>query len=149
MIRNATQDDVLELIEIGKLMHGETSYKHFDFDEEKVAELLVALITNARGIAIVSEGEDGELQGGLIGAVSPMWFGTDLQATDYALFLKKEFRGAKTGIPLLHEYEKQAKEKGAKQVLIATTAGYKPKDMAKLYEAAGFTQIGFIHSITV
>src|SRR5215208_6054734 len=106
MIRDATIDDVLELIEIGKLMHAETSYKNFNFDEEKLATLLTTLIESVNGIALVSETAEGVLQGGILAAVHPMWFGNDLQATDYALFLKPEFRGAKIGIPLVQQYAK-------------------------------------------
>ena len=127
-------------------MHKEFHFSRFDFDEAKVRELFEALIDLNAGIAIVAE-EDYEIQGGFIGSVSPMWFGDDLVATDYALFLAEEHRGNLTAPRLVQEYVRQAKEKGAKQIFVGTCTGYESEKLAKFFERMGGTKRGYIYEL--
>src|SRR3990167_10368202 len=103
MIRNAVRADIPALIELGHQMHQESIFAQFEYNEQKLAELICTLIQSTRGIALVSE-VDGTLNGGFLGAVHEHFFGTDFQATDYALFLAPEARNSTIGVRLIKEY---------------------------------------------
>ena len=46
MIRVATHDDLPALVELGKIMHEESSHSRHNFNEDKVATLLVETLAN-------------------------------------------------------------------------------------------------------
>lgn len=146
MIRNAKQEDVSAMVAIGKVMHAESTFSKYDFNEQKLSEFIRTLIQVERGIAIVSE-EQGEITGGFIGAVVEHYFGYDLQSMDVALFQLPEHRGGTTGIRLIKEYIKQAKALGTKQVMLANATGIVPERVARLFEAAGFRRLGYVFEL--
>lgn len=145
-IRNATLEDMPDLLRLGQEFHSEFHFSRFNYDPEKIRELVTTLIAVDAGIMLVAE-EDYEIHGAFAGALSPMWFGNDLVATDYALFLSPEHRGNFTAPQLVKEYVKQAKEKGAKQIFIGTSTGYESEKLAKFFERMGGTRRGYIYEL--
>jgi GNAT superfamily N-acetyltransferase len=145
-IRLATLDDVPDLIQLGAQMHAETAYQRFHFDPAKVKDLLTTLISVSRGIVVVAE-EDFEIHGGLMAAVAEQWFGPDLVATDYALFLSPEYRGGSTAKQLIQEYVRQAKAKGASQVLLGVTTGLDETKVQRLFNMLGGTKLGAVYEL--
>jgi len=140
IIRPATEDDAAAILELAKLMHMESRFSKFNYDEEKVKALITNLIKNDYGILLVAEGD--KLLGGIMGVVAEHYFGYDKSASDLALFVPPENRNSRIAMRLIKEYIKQAKEKGAVDILISNTTGYKPETVGKLYKAMGFIQIG-------
>lgn len=147
MIRNATIDDIASILQIGELMHKESIYAAYNYDTNKVANLMHWLMTTEHGICIVSE-EDGVIQGGFAGYLDQHWFGTELVASDYALFLAPEYRSGSTAARLIKEYIKQANSKGAAQIMLANSTGVQIDGVARLYEAMGFEKRGYVFELT-
>ena len=143
MIRDAAHEDIPSMLAMGREMHAESVFARFSYDEAKVGELIGTLIDLDSGIALVSE-LAGELQGGFIGAVYPHWFGTDLQATDYALFLGATHRNGRIAARLIKAYIDHATEKGAKQIMLSNSTGYQPDRVAALYESLDFKKRGYV-----
>jgi GNAT superfamily N-acetyltransferase len=143
MIRDATKEDIPAMVALGRLMHKESIFAKYEFDEAKVAELMSTLICVDAGILIVFE-EDYEIQGGIMASLHQQWFGSDIQATDYALFLAPEHRGNRTALQLIKAYVKQAQEKGAKQIILANSTGVKTERVAALFEKMGFVKRGYV-----
>lgn len=139
-IRNATLSDIPSILELSEAMHRESRFKLFDYDKEKVTQLLTTLINNEYGIVIVVD-DDGIL-GGIMGIVSEHYFGRDKMASDLALFVQQDSRGTKIAIKLIKEYIVQATAKGAVDICISNTTGYEPESVGRFYQMLGFNRVG-------
>lgn len=146
MIRPATLEDIPTMLALGRVMHQESIYAPYDFDDDKVIEMFTALISTQFGIALVAE-QEGVVIGGFIGVVQKHWFGNDTQASDIALFIAPEHRGGRTGLMLIKAYVQAALNKGAKQVLLANSTGVQTDRVAKLFESFGFQRRGFVFEL--
>ena len=147
IIRKATSADIPQMLKLGKMMHSEFHYSRFDYDENKVEFLMKFAVRedpHNMYIALVAE-EDYEIQGGIIAKVEPMYFGKDLMAADFALFLAPEHRGNLTAMSIIKEYVKMAKEKGAKYVILGSTTGHHTDRIARLFERMGGKLVGPVY----
>lgn len=145
IIRNATLLDITSIVEMAKLMHSQSRFKRFNYDKEKMKELVTNLINNESGILIVME--DVSLVGGIMGIVAEQYFGRDKAATDLGLFVQPDSRNAKIAIKLITEYIKQAKDKGAIDVCIGNSTGRELELVGKLYESLGFKMMGGVYCL--
>lgn len=144
IIRDATLADVPAMVQLGFMLRNESIFKDSDFDKPKVAQLFEQLITQPHGIVILAQGEDGEIVGGFVGAVMEHYFGHDLMSFDYAVFIKKDRRGGFTAPRLINEYKRQAKEKGAKIIMLAPSVDINIEKTAELFERMEFRRIGYV-----
>lgn len=142
MIRPATVDDIETIVEIGKVMHGESSYSDLPFDCEKVHFLMAGLI-NGHGVVFVAE-KGGNIIGGFAGGISEFWFCNSLHAFDYGLFILPEHRGGSAAIRLLSAFEHWAKAMGAVWCDIGITTGVHTEKTAGMYEKLGYHQSGVL-----
>jgi N-acetylglutamate synthase-like GNAT family acetyltransferase len=143
MIRPATTNDIPAMVALGRLMHEESIYAPYAFDGEKVSNLIAALITTRFGIALVEE-QGGVVIGGFIGVIQQHWFGSDTCASDFALFVDPAHRTGMTGLKLIKQYIKTAREKGADQIMLANSTGVEAERVAKLFESLGFKRRGYV-----
>ena len=139
-IRSAIESDIPSILELAKIMHDESRFRIFNYNKEKMEVLITNLITNDCGILILAE--ENKLLGGIMGIVAEHYFGHDKSASDLGLFVNPDNRNSKIGIRLIKEYINKAKEKGAVDILIRNTTGYKFEYVGKLYKAMGFNKIG-------
>lgn len=144
MLRNATREDIPAMLALGELMHKESIYAGYEYNKEKVSNLISWLIDSPKGIVFVSE-QDGVIQGGFMGSIDEHWFGTEPVANDYALFLAPEHRKGRLAVRLISEYIQQAKAKGAVQIMLANSTGVQIEGVARLYEAMGFEKRGYVY----
>jgi len=134
-VRNATELDIPALLKMGILMHNESRYRKFDYNTDKVEQLIRHLIEE--GIVLVVESKT-KIIGGFIGMIGQHYFGSDKMSADLALFVNPDSRGTKAAILLIKEYIRQAKEYGVVDIGIGNSTG----NVGGLYEKTGFTQVG-------
>jgi len=143
-IRDATEEDVIPMVSWGKLMYEQSQFNKYDWDDIKVIGLVRMIIKDPMGIAVVAELEDSkQIVGGMIGMVREHFFGKDLEASDYAVFLAPEFRQSAAGFAVIKAYIKKATELGANEITLGNSTGNQPDRVAKLYEKIGFTRYGY------
>lgn len=145
-IQNATSADIPCMVKMAKLLHAQSRFREFNFDQEKLSKLIAGLIEQEYGIAIVSE-EDGIILGGIIGLVAEHYFGNDKISTDMGLFVQPESRNADIAKGLIKEYIKQAKQKGAIDICIGNTTGRGVELTGLLYKSAGFSKAGEVWNL--
>ncbi len=143
MIRDAVEADIPTLLGLGAMMHQESIYAAYHYDRSKVEDLMRAMIFSRYGLLFVSQ-ENGVIQGGFMGSINPHWFGSDLVASDFALFLAPEHRNGRTGLRLVKHYIEQAKAKGASQIMLSNSTGVELERVASLYESMGFVKRGYV-----
>ena len=141
MVRNAKTSDIAALVALGQSMHNSTNFSNCTYDAAKVAELMECLIGAEQGIVLVAE-VDGQVVGGLVGAVLPQWFGPDLQASDYAFFIHPDHRGM-LAFRLAAAFTKRAGELGAKRICLGNSTGYELERTKRLYERSGYELVGY------
>ena len=144
MIRNATYEDLTDIAVVGWEMHQESRFSKYEYNVEKVINLASRLIDSDRGIVLLYE-VDGEIAGGFMGEVMEQYFGPSLAAYDYALFVKSTHRGGTTAMRLVKEFVKQAKQKGAEEVVIANATGVDIQMVEKLYTKLKFDRVGGVY----
>lgn len=142
MLRAATHDDLLRLVELGAAMHAESpTYSRLRFSASKLAATIERAIDT--GFAMVCEVE-GVVVGGMLGMVVPHWCSDDLVACDLALFMAPEHRGGMAAVRLLNAYRVWAERSGAVLKQIGATTGVNNEAAAQLFERLGWVRSGII-----
>jgi len=141
-LRKAKYEDIIALVALGKLMHEESQFAQYDFDEHKLSHLLYHLIGDPKSIALVYE-IDGCVIGGFIGSTAEHYFGSSTYSFDFALFVHPEFRNSRAGYVLLKEYVRVATEEiKVDEVIIGNSTGVESERVEKLFGHMGFTRYG-------
>jgi len=143
MIRVATLNDIDTIVEIGNVMHLESSYRDLPFDCDKVKCLMAGLI-NGHGIVFVAE-KGGSIIGGFAGGIADFWFNNVSHAFDYGLFILPDHRGGSAAIRLLSAFEHWAKSMGAVWCDVGITTGVHAEKTGKMYEKLGYHQSGLLY----
>lgn len=140
MIRPATIDDIPRIVDLGKMLHQESRYAPISFNEEKVATLMRYLIEKD-GVVFVAE-VDGEIVGGIAGAITEFWFSSETQAFDYSFFLAPEARHGMQAVRLMSAFENWARIHGARQIDMGITTDINVDKSARLYTGMGYKECG-------
>jgi GNAT superfamily N-acetyltransferase len=145
-IRDATEQDLDAIVELGLEMHAESSYRDLRFDPGKVRSFMSGLIVT-QYVRVYEK--DGQLLGGMAGLITPTWFSDDLSATDIALMVSKEHRGSLIAVRLIKDFVRWATDRGATQIRPGVTTGAVGDAGARLYEALGFEAVGTTYVLNV
>lgn len=138
-LRSGTLEDIPSLVELGRQMHGESSFAPMDFDGEVFGATLLSLIETGQFL-VVAENESGDVVGGMLGVAYQSWFGKNLMVNDMGLCLRPDVRGGMTAARLIHAFVAWGEEKGAKQIRAGVTTRYEGAE--RLYEGLGFDRVG-------
>jgi GNAT superfamily N-acetyltransferase len=144
MIRLATLDDIETLVDLGELLHKESSYGYLPFDRLKVCALMAGLIEGGYGIVFVAE-KNGKIIGGIAGGVTEFWFCNELHGFDYSFFVHPEHRGGSSAFRLLVAFESWVEGMGAKHMDIGITTGIHEDKTGRFYEKMGFVKSGQLY----
>lgn len=143
MIRPATTADIPSLIALGAIMHATTSYAKKEFCRIKTREFLAGLI-EGEGVVFVAE-YDGELAGGVAGAVTENWFNRELIGYEYAVFVAPSRRHGLTAPRLIKTFMEWARIQGATSVQMGVLTGVGVEGTGRLYESLGLAKAGAVY----
>lgn len=143
MIRLATAADIPAMLVLGEAMHAESRFRHRRWNTEKVRQLLVWLIEDADGLALVAE-QGGEVVGGFMGMVQDHWCTDSRESCDLALYVSPAHRGGMSAARLLTRYRSWARARGADSILLGITTGVDLATSTRLYERLGFQHVGHL-----
>lgn len=133
IIRKAKHDDIFDLLVLARGFSREAPAMH-KWDRDKTEAMLKTCIENELTTILVMEFE-GEVVGGIVGVVQPLFMSNTVVASELAWFVDPNHRG-KGAIKLVKAFEGWAKEKGAEYVTMADIRGI--ADLSKLYERLGY-----------
>lgn len=110
LIKNASQSDIPQIIELARKFHAVSGYENIEFDEETVENILITSIDQGLcPIGVV----DGKIVGFLAGLAYPAILNANVMVgTEIAWWVEPEFRGKKIAIQLLLRAEENARAKG-------------------------------------
>ena len=137
MIRQATVKDVDTLIVVAKPFLRYSMYAQYtEIDNNELAFSLCNMIDN--GVIFVAE-YDGQIVGGLVGAINNFWFNRNTKmASELGWWVNEEHRGKTAGIRLLQAFEHWAKEKGADVISLSDLRVNDEYPAGGLYEKLGY-----------
>lgn len=133
--RQATIEDIDQLIGLSICLIDESQYSGLWIDIEDIQETLHNFLTSPNAITYVAELDD-LLIGFIVGTYSKLPFNKDLQASETLWYLHQEFRNTKIGWSLYELFLNWAKEK---QVKVIHTASPNGSNLGKAYEKQGYT----------
>ena len=134
-IREATDDDIEEIIELLKEGHLKSpSYGEQGYVEVRAAAFLDRVLSNPKAVILVDENLDGVLAAEII----PNWKGLGWMAATHVLYSRK----GKAGLKLIQAYRKWANEwPQVTRVTISTSYGDDERT-DELFNRLGFKPIG-------
>lgn len=143
-VRDAHLLDLLAMTKLAEVYADEApQMKMHTIDVETLMRNMAATILDPKGYLTVLE-VDGEVVGGMWGYLMSMPWSKVETAQDVILFVKKGDRG--NGLLLIDSWVKWAESKGAKEIVLSTASGIKPKSFDKLMSRKGFTLQGYTYS---
>jgi len=150
-IRPATLADVPAFVALGQRFHGATRFKHYDYNPQRVAATLTALLEDTRGVYcfLVAEETGGQPIGGLVGTLEQHFFSEQLVASviHYDVLAEKRMGGA--GLRLLTAFRKWAENRGAHELNAGVNSGVDMDKMDRFLRKLGFRLTGGNYSLTL
>lgn len=145
-IRPATHEDLDALLAMGEQFFTFSRLAQFAvFDRGTALNSVVALIDADTGVCLVAVVE-GEIVGGIVGVLAPLWFAPScLSATEFAWWVKEEHRGGTAGVKLLRAFEQWAKDNGAAMVSMSDLVIEGATPAGRLFEKLGYTVVERSH----
>lgn len=144
MIRPAQLADIPAMVELGRAMQAESPrFSRLAYSASKVGALCENLITLEGGFAYVGL-RAGVIVAVMLGACEEHWMSRDKVASELALFVEPDARGAMLAARLVSRFVVWAEDEGAKLTLAGASTGVEPERTAKFYERFGFARSGTI-----
>jgi len=143
IIREADYGDLPELTDMGKDFYLEGSFveKGLAFSKRDMIDFFIFLIDSEAGLLLVAE--DGEIIGS-IGGLSAPWMLNYGQRTitETWWYVDPLRRGGSTGIKLLKEFERKAKQMGCTHCIMATQNNNEEK-LGKVYQRLNYRPLEY------
>lgn len=140
-VREATIDDLGDLIHLAGELHPHSTFAHLDFDAWHFGNFVNQLIAGPEHVVLVVE-YDGVIVGGLLASVVPASISPDLVASEHAFYVSPDMRSSGAGQALLEAYLAWARKRGAKRVNAGNSAGMNDERYVRLMGQAGFERVG-------
>ncbi|MDR0775588.1 MAG: GNAT family N-acetyltransferase [Azonexus sp.] len=150
-IRFATRNDIPACTEIGRRMAAVTRFAAYDFNAERLAQNLGAVIDSghAKGTHCLFVAEDtaGQLIGLLIGCIERHFFSDLLVASiiHYDVLPEKRMGGA--GLKLLAAFRQWAENRSAFELSVGINSGVEMEKMDRFLKRLGFRRTGGNYSL--
>jgi GNAT superfamily N-acetyltransferase len=141
-IRKAGKDDGPALLALLERLHGESAYADLAVKPEKLRQFLHGVLTQPTHTCFVHIRPSGDIDGFIMGYLTTPFFSDETIAYDVALYLVPEARGSLAAARLFRALSAWAKQKGARQLWIGTSAGIDPARSRRFYLGMGLEEIG-------
>jgi len=141
MIREAAMSDFDEIYSLLVLMHGESRYRVFDINPEKLKSFAKSMILDSSKITLVAEEGDG-IAGIFMAVIGEMYFSDCRAAADRIFYVHPDFRRKGIGSLLANKYIQLAKDEGANDIQLSTSTGLPVDAIAKISESHDMIKVG-------
>lgn len=141
-IRQATADDVEDIVTLGGTMHAESHFSFALYDADKVRGLVSSMVIDTLSCTLVARDESGDLVGIMLGALCESWFCDAFYASDFALYVMPDKRGGSTGARLVRSFVEWAQTHGCDFADININTGITSDKTAALFARLGAKRAG-------
>lgn len=148
MIRNAQANDMPVLMTLAEMMHAESRFSPYDFNQHQVEELFKNLIASPDGALFICE-IDFEVVGFFAGQTGKTYLSMATVAFEHLVYVRKDKRGTFSSIRLIQSFIRWAREQGSAYIQVGVNSGIDDQQVTKLYKRLGFTLVGQALEMTV
>jgi len=148
-IRFGTLDDVPDFVELARIFLSQTRYKNYDFNGERLAVNLRAVIEkpNDTHCFFIAEDASGKSVGCLIGCTERHFFSDQIVASVIHYDMLPEKRMGGGGLKLLTAFKKWAENRGAHELSVGINSGANLNRMDSFLRKLGFELTGGNYSM--
>ena len=139
-VRRATERDVVQMTWLFEVMHSETRFGAFDYDQVTTASFILAVVNDPTQFAHIAE-HDGDVYGVLLGYVVTLPFGRDRVAYDTWFYVRPDKRGGLAAKTLVSRFRAWAGEQGARKVAIGVSSGVNDERAGIFLQRIGFERV--------
>lgn len=140
-IREATQDDVFDILILAKEFSKEAPQSHKWSKAKTEAFLFSALQADTMTILVLEV--DGDIVGAIVAVVTEMYMSHTTIASELAWFVSKAYRGKPSSLKLVFAYEDWAKSKRAQYIGMGDIQGI--SNLEKLYTRLGYKKFESVY----
>lgn len=141
-IKDATVDDVAEVLELCRVMHAESKYASIPFDNATTLRTLHDAISDPMQTLIIAE-RRGECIVGFVGMTMMQYhFSPKLIAMDSSMYVLPQYRHTLAFAGLLRAAERWAILKGSHSILFGLTAAPDTEKAMRAYCKMGYAEWG-------
>lgn len=143
-IRDATLEDIPELIQLGLDFHKEANLSWFaEVDVSSWEATIEAMVTKDPHDAIFVVAEDEEKIVGMLCAIIVPWYANfhHLLAHELVMYVDEQHRAKSIGGQLLSAFEERAIEKGVNGMLVGAKTEMRIEKMTKAYARRGYREL--------
>lgn len=146
MIRLGNEEDIPELVFLGKMMHGEAPhYQGVPYKEGDAALFIKNCLNQEEKVIFIAE-DGGAIIGMMIGMIVPYMFNFEAgYASDMVFYVAPAWRGSKAGAALLLNFEAWARCR-TKTIKLGESSGIMPEKYKEFLSKMGYTQSGTVYS---
>jgi GNAT superfamily N-acetyltransferase len=136
-------DRLRDVLQLAFAMQQESQFIAVPFDVEQTANSVMQLvINNPNGFGLLAYTDEGEPVGMITGSITPYVFSRGWVASDFAWYVKPEYRGSRAAIKLLKAFKAWATEKGALQLYMGVTTNVSAGRTGDVLQRMGFEHVG-------
>jgi GNAT superfamily N-acetyltransferase len=138
-IRKYSADDASWIVQCMQNMRREIEVcSHVEDDFNYVLNNLLDMSAGTNFIGLCDDTKDAFI----IGCLSATWYDKRIKAYEQLLYVAPECRTSSLGSRLITEFCKEAKARGAVEIIAGTSLGFKRDAVVALYKRKGFTPMG-------
>lgn len=145
MIRAVTYRDLDAIVVLAHEAHALSEYRHVPTDEPKFRKLVLMLATSKQHLALVSAGDEGTVNGFLLGFSEEIFFSRKKYATDLMVYA----RHPRAGLALTEHFIEWAlaREDVVQIVLGVSATLVDPRAAGRLYRRLGLNRVGGLYEV--
>jgi len=148
MIRDATLEDIDDLIALGEAMRAESLEPYPPIDRE-IARAYVAAAVQRPATFLLALAETDRPIGMITAVAGPYCFSPVLRAASDLLFVLPEYRGGMTAMKLIARFQEWTADIGAVSATMSVATGVHPERTGKLFQRMGFRPMEFLYRYDV
>jgi N-acetylglutamate synthase-like GNAT family acetyltransferase len=145
-LRLAQMADVDHLLALGRQAHAESRFARMPFAQEKLRSNLQGLLTLQKErqthCFFLMENSQGDVIGGLIGALEEFFFTDARSANSILLWVDPAWRGTPAAVRLIGAFHDWARQRQAQELCILVSSGITIKRTDRFLRRLGFEQTG-------
>lgn len=136
------------VVSLGREMHRNSTFRTLAYSQSEFRGFLDAIIElpHLQGF-VAREGE--QTVGFVLCGVQKTFFGPDMVAVEFALYVDPEYRSKGVAKQLVRSYVDWALAKGARRVNAGNSAGTPDEAYVSLMQREGFTRVGSLLYIAI
>lgn len=143
-VRIARSQDFTAVIDLAERGYVETRYARYPFSRDRLEKLAALIMERPDELVLLVAEHNDEIVGFLCGLISDHYFAAVKYATSMALYVAPAHRGSFAAPLLVRRFEREARARGAAEVMLAVTSGVHSAATTRFYDALGYGVLGAV-----